>query len=68
MGANKKNRDTDRNVIEGALTARSRSNNSPADGLTAPAVTPSILTIFREQCLTAATPVIGVGLSPFNVN
>ena len=67
LGANKKNLDTDRNVIEAALTARSRSNNSPADGLTAPTVTPSILTLFHEQRLTAATPVIGVGLSPFNI-
>ena len=67
LGANKKNRDTDRNMIEGALTAHSRDANSPANALTAPTVTPSVLTLFREQRLTTATPVIGEGLSPFNV-
>jgi hypothetical protein len=67
LGANKKNRDTDRNVIEGILTQRSRSVNSPADSLTAPAVTPSLLTLFREQRFTSATPTLGEGLSPFNV-
>ena len=64
LGANKKNRDTDRIVIKGALTARSKKTNSPADALTAPAVTPSILTLFREQRLTMATPVIGGTQSP----
>jgi hypothetical protein len=67
LGANKKNRDTDRNVIEGFLTQRSRSVNSPADSLTAPAVTPSLLALFREQRFTTATPALGEGLSPFNV-
>ena len=67
LGANKKNRNMDRNVIEGALTAHSQNTNSTADALTALAVTPSILTLFREQRLTTATPVINEGLSPFNV-
>ena len=30
-------------------------------------MTASILTLFREQRFTAATPLIGVGLSPFNI-
>ena len=59
LGANKKNRNTDCNVIKGVLTARSQSNNSPADALTAPTVTPSILTLLRKQRQNTETPVIG---------